>query len=365
MLSLGFGRVGSNYRGDEQYKREKRDMKLPIIGISMGDPAGVGPEIAVKALNRESINESCHPLIVGDAWTIEREMKRYSPGKTINVVRSVSECRFSSDRINVYDLDIPGCRDIPVGKISAVAGHVAFSAVEKVIELALQGAIDATVTGPIHKKAIHDAGHHFAGHTEIFAEYTGTDNYAMLLACDRLKIIHVTTHVSLRKALDLITPEKVYSSIKLLHGGLVKLGMDEPRIGVAGLNPHAGDEGLFGDEDVKSILPAVKRAVSEGYIVEGPVPPDTLFPKALGKYYDGCVAMYHDQGHIPFKMAGFAWDEKEQSMQSVIGVNITLGLPIIRTSVDHGTAFDIAGRGVASDAALGDAIEYAIRLYEN
>jgi len=246
-----------------------------------------------------------------------------------------------------------------------LAGHVAFSAVEKVIGLAMNGEIDATVTGPIHKKAINDAGHHFAGHTEIFAKYTGTDNYAMMLACEQLKVIHVTTHVSLREALDLISEEKVYSRIKLMHEGLVKVGITEPRIGVAGLNPHAGDEGLFGDEEIKFIRPAVRRASVEGYKVEGPVPSDTLFPKALGNYYDGCVAMYHDQGHIPFKMAGFAWDEEKQSMKSVIGVNITLGLPIIRTSVDHGTAFDIAGKGMASDAALLDAIEYAIRIYEN
>jgi 4-hydroxythreonine-4-phosphate dehydrogenase len=187
----------------------------------------------------------------------------------------------------------------------------------------------------------------------------------MMLACDQLKVIHVTTHVSLREALDLITPERVYSRIKLMYEGLVKLGMDNPMIGVAGLNPHAGDEGLFGDEEIKSIKPAIEQAKADGYHVDGPVPPDTLFPKALGKFYDGCVAMYHDQGHIPFKMAGFQWDEKKQSMKSVIGVNITLGLPIIRTSVDHGTAFDIAGKGLASDAALVDAIEYAIKIYEN
>jgi 4-hydroxythreonine-4-phosphate dehydrogenase len=340
-------------------------MKQPIIGISMGDPAGVGPEIAVKALNHKSLNQSCRPLIVGDVWTIERDLKKYAPGKILNVVKSIAECIFSGDTINVMDLGIPGCQDIPIGEISPLAGHVAFSAVEKVIELAMKGEIDATVTGPIHKKAINDAGHHFAGHTEIFAEYTGTDNYAMLLVCDQLKVIHVTTHVSLREALDLITEEKVYSRIKLMHEGLVKIGITEPRIGVAGLNPHAGDEGLFGDEEIKSIRPAVERARIEGYHAEGPVPPDTLFPKALGKYYDGCVAMYHDQGHIPFKMVGFAWDEEKQSMHSVIGVNITLGLPIIRTSVDHGTAFDIAGKGLASAAALLEAIEYAIRIYEN
>jgi 4-hydroxythreonine-4-phosphate dehydrogenase len=273
-------------------------MKLPIIGISMGDPAGVGPEIAVKALNHESVNQTCCPLIVGDAWTIERELKKYAPGKSLSVVKSISGCRFSADTVNVLDLEIPGCPELAVGKISPVAGHVSFSAVKKLIELGMNGEIDATVTGPIHKKAINDAGHHFAGHTEIFAKYTGTDNYAMMLACEQLKVIHITTHVSLREALDQITEEKVYSRIKLMHDGLNKIGISEPRIGVAGLNPHA-------------------------------------------------------------------WDEEKQSMQSVIGVNITLGLPIIRTSVDHGTAFDIAGKGIASDAALLDAIEYAIRIYEN
>lgn len=340
-------------------------MKKPIIGISMGDPAGVGPEIVIKALSRKSIHDVCHPLIVGDAWIIQREMGKHGRGKTLHIVKAVDQCRFSEDTIDVFDLDIPELRNIKRGEISAIAGDAAFSAVTKLIELAMNGDIEATVTGPIHKKAINDAGHHYAGHTEIFAEYTACENYAMLLACEQLKIIHVTTHVSLREACDLITPERVYSRIRLLHEGLTKVGIKNPKIGVAGLNPHAGDEGLFGDEDSRAILPAVEQAKKEGYNVEGPVPPDTLFPKALGKYYDGCVAMYHDQGHIPFKMAGFSWDEKTQSMQSVIGVNITLGLPIIRTSVDHGTAFDIAGQGIASDAALVDAIEYAVKMYEN
>ncbi|MBA7572918.1 D-threonate 4-phosphate dehydrogenase [subsurface metagenome] len=340
-------------------------MKKPIIGISMGDPAGVGPEIAVKALNRDTVHSVCHPLIIGDAWILERELKRYSPDKTLHVVRSVHQCRFSAEVINVFDLDIPNSQDIPVGKISAVAGNAAFSTIMKLIELALRGEIDATVTGPVHKKAINDAGHHFTGHTEIFAEYTGTENYAMLLACEQLKVIHVTTHVPLREACDLITQGRVYSRIKLMHDGLMKLGIENPRIGVAGLNPHAGDEGLFGDEDTKAIQPAVEQAKTEGYKVEGPIPPDTLFPKALGKYYDGCVAMYHDQGHIPFKMAGFAWDDVKQAMKSVVGVNITLGLPIIRTSVDHGTAFDIAGQGLACEEALVDAIKYAAKMCED
>jgi len=337
----------------------------PVVGISMGDPAGVGPEIVVRALMRKSIHEKCNPIIIGDARTIGKEIEKYSPGKSMNVVRTVEECRFQENRINLFDLDIDACDKIKQGEISAPAGRAAFLAITKLIDLALRGKIDATVTAPIHKKALNDAGHHYAGHTEIFADLTGTDNYAMLLACDRLKIIHVTTHVALRQACDMLSPERVYNCIILMHDGLRKLGIVKPRIGVAGLNPHAGDQGLFGDEDVESILPAVEQALKEGYSVEGPVPPDTLFPKALGKYYDGCVAMYHDQGHIPFKMAGFTWDEENQQMKSVVGVNITLGLPIIRTSVDHGTAFDIAGKGIASDVAMRDAIEYAVRIYKN
>lgn len=331
----------------------------------MGDPAGVGPEIAVKALMQKSIHAACNPVIIGDAWIIEREVKIYCPDKIVLTVQSVNQCRFQEDIINVYNKNIPACREVKRGEISAVAGDAAFKAVTIMIDLAMKGEIDATVTGPIHKKAINIAGNHYAGHTEIFAEFTGTENFAMMLVCDKLRVIHVTTHVALREACDLINPPKVLSRIKLMDEGLKKLGYKNPKIGVAGLNPHAGDEGLFGDEEAKSILPAIEQALKEGYNVEGPIPPDTLFPKALGKYYDGCVAMYHDQGHIPFKMAGFAWNEEKQSMDSVIGVNVTLGLPIIRTSVDHGTAFDIAGKGMASEAALLDAIEYAVKMYLN
>jgi 4-hydroxythreonine-4-phosphate dehydrogenase len=338
------------------------DRDKATIGISMGDPAGVGPEIAVKALASNAVLESCNALIVGDAWIMQREIKKYAPGKSLNAVRDVRDCRFESNTINVLDLNMHELKEIRMGEISPLAGEAAFRAIVMIIELAMEKKIDAAVTGPIHKKAINEAGHHYAGHTEIFAHYTDTDDYAMFLVCEQLKIIHVTTHVSLRDACDLITFEKVLSRIKLMHEGLVKLGIPHPKIGVAGLNPHAGDEGLFGDEDIKVILPAVEEGLRKGYDVEGPVSPDTLFTKALGKYYDGCVAMYHDQGHIPFKMAGFTWNQKTRSMKSVTGVNITLGLPIIRVSVDHGTAFDIAGKGIASEAALLDAIRYAVQM---
>jgi 4-hydroxythreonine-4-phosphate dehydrogenase len=340
-------------------------MKKPVIGISMGDPAGIGPEVAVKALNSDTIAHQCRPVLIGDAVIIEREISKYLPGKVLHSIHSISECDFSQGLINVLDLDFPECREVKPGEVSSIAGEAAFRAVTRMIELALKGEIDATVTGPIHKKAINEAGYNFAGHTEIFAEYTSTRDYAMLLVSEMLRIIHVTTHVSLREACDLIEPSRVLSRIRLLHGGLKLLGFENPRIGVAGLNPHAGDEGLFGDEEIKSITPAVELARNEEIWVEGPVPPDTLFAKALGKHYDGCVAMYHDQGHIPFKMAGFAWNEKSQTMDSVTGVNVTLGLPIIRTSVDHGTGFDIAGKGIASEQAMIDAIELAIKMSQN
>jgi 4-hydroxythreonine-4-phosphate dehydrogenase len=250
----------------------------------------------------------------------------------------------------------------PYGKISASAGEIAFRAVVKAIELAMQNEVEGTVTGPIQKEAIHLAGHHFSGHTEIYAHYTDTSKYAMLLIDDDIKVIHATTHVSLREACDLVRKKRVLEVIRLMHEGLLKLGISDPRIGVAGLNPHAGDGGLFGSEEAEEILPAVQEAALKGLKVVGPIPADTLFAMARGGKFDGCVAMYHDQGHIPFKLLGFEWDEQKKSMKSVRGVNITLGLPIIRTSVDHGTAFEIAGKGIASPDALNHAIEYAVKL---
>jgi 4-hydroxythreonine-4-phosphate dehydrogenase len=243
-----------------------------------------------------------------------------------------------------------------------MAGQASFEAVKKVIELALAGEVDATVTGPINKKSINEAGHHFAGHTEIYAHFTGTKKYAMLLVEENMKVIHVSTHVSLRQACDLVKKERILEVIELLQDGMKQLGEKNLKIGVAGLNPHAGDSGLFGTEDDMEILPAVEAARKAGYDVEGPVPADTLFSKAATGYYGGVVAMYHDQGHIPFKLTGFKWNAEKKQMDSVKGVNITMGLPIIRTSVDHGTAFEIAGKGVASADAMVLAIESAVQL---
>ena len=337
-------------------------LQKPIIGITMGDPASIGPEIAIKALLQEKIYTICRPLLVGDAGVFNDIIRRLKLNAAINPVKSVKEAKFEFGIIDVFDLHNVELDKLVFGEISAMAGNASYEAIKKVIELALAGEIDATVTGPINKKSINEAGHHFAGHTEIFAHQTGTKKYAMLLVEDNLKVIHVSTHVSLRQACDLVKKDRILEVIDLLHSGLKQLGETNLKIGIAGLNPHAGDNGLFGTEDNEEILPAVEEAKRRGYDVEGPVPPDTLFAKAATGAYGGVVAMYHDQGHIPFKISGFKWNAEKRRMDSVKGVNITMGLPIIRTSVDHGTAFEIAGKGIASADAMVLAIESAVQL---
>lgn len=328
----------------------------------MGDPASIGPEIAVKALLNKKIHTMCRPILVGDASVFTDIIDRLGLKASVNIIKSVKEAKYRFGHIDVFDLHNVAMEKLRFGEISAMAGNAAFEAVKKVIELAMAREIDATVTGPINKKSINEAGHHFAGHTEIYAQLTGTKKYAMLLVEDNLRVIHVSTHVSLRQACDLVKKDRILEVIDLLYDGLISLGITNLKIGVAGLNPHAGDNGLFGTEDDQEILPAVEEAKLRGYDVEGPVPPDTLFAKAATGAYGGIVAMYHDQGHIPFKLSGFKWDAQKKQMASVKGVNITMGLPIIRTSVDHGTAFEIAGKGVASADAMVLAIESAVQL---
>jgi len=340
-------------------------MKKPIIAITMGDPASIGPEIAVKALLDKKVTSICRPLIIGDVAVFRQIIDKLNLKASVHAVHSVAEAKFQGGIIDVFDLNNTDINQLKFGEISAMAGHASFEAVNKAIELAMSDEVDATVTGPINKKSINEAGHHFAGHTEIYAHFTRTKKYAMLLVEESLKVIHVSTHVSLRQACDLVKKERILEVIDLLHDGLLQLGEKNLNIGVAGLNPHAGDNGLFGTEDDLEIKPAVEEAKSKGYNVEGPVPPDTLFAKAATGAYGGVVAMYHDQGHIPFKLNGFKWDAKKKQMESVKGVNITMGLPIIRTSVDHGTAFEIAGKGIASADAMILAIESAVQLTTN
>lgn len=334
----------------------------PIIAITMGDPASIGPEIAVKALLEQKIYDICRPVLAGDAKVFQQIIDLLKLKATVNTIQNVKEAKFTRGTIDIIDLANVDIDRLAFGEISAMAGNASFEAIKKVIELALANEVDATVTGPINKKSINEAGHHFAGHTEIYAHFTNTKKYAMLLVEENMKVIHVSTHVSLRQACDLVKKERIIQVIELLHSGMKQLGETNLKIGVAGLNPHAGDNGLFGTEDDLEILPAVEEARRMGYDVEGPVPPDTMFAKASTGAYGGVVAMYHDQGHIPFKLAGFKWNAAKKRMDSVKGVNITMGLPIIRTSVDHGTAFEIAGKGIASPDAMVLAIESAVQL---
>lgn len=337
----------------------------PIIGITMGDPASIGPEIAVKALLSKQLHDTCRPLLVGNANVFQHIIDTLNIPASIYPIQDVKDAKFIHGELDVYDLGPADLDSIQFGNVSIAAGDAAFQSVKMVIKLAMEGKIDATVTGPINKKSISEAGHPYPGHTEIYAHYTNTKKYAMLLVEEQMRVIHVSTHVSLRQACDLVKKERILEVIELLQGGLVSLGVKNLKIGVAGLNPHAGDSGLFGTEDDQEIAPAVEVARQQGYDVEGPVPADTLFSKAATGYYGGIVAMYHDQGHIPFKLTGFKWNPEKKQMDSVKGVNITMGLPIIRTSVDHGTAFEIAGKGIASHDAMLLAIEAATQLAMN
>ncbi len=341
-------------------------MKKPLIGITMGDPASIGPEISVMALTDPHILEICDPLIVGDAAVMEDAVSVVCPGQVrIRAIHHVREARFEPGVINVLDLGLVDMDRLVYGKVSAMCGEAAFRYVEKVIQLAMDGEIDATVTNALNKAAINEAGHHFAGHTEIYAHYTGTSNYTMMLAHENLRVVHVSTHVSLREACDRVKKERVLTCIRIANDACLKLGIRAPRVAVAGLNPHSGEGGLFGREEIDEITPAIEAARAEGIQVDGPVPPDTVFSKARGGWYDIVVAMYHDQGHIPLKVSGFVYDQATGRWGNVSGVNITLGLPIIRVSVDHGTAFGHAHQGLANPISLKNAIEYAVTFANN
>lgn len=336
----------------------------PILGITMGDICGIGPEITVKVLRDKHTYDICRPLVVGNADMVRcgidvvgaQELK-------VNAVKDVADARFEFGTIDVYDVPLEHVVNEPeYGKVTAAGGSSAFTAVAKAIELAMKDEIDGTITGPLNKEAMNLAGHHYSGHTEIYADLTGTDDYAMMLADDELRVVHVSTHVSLREACDRVKKDRVYKVIHIAQDACKSLGIEKPRIAVAGLNPHAGENGMFGTEEIEEITPAIEMARAEGLDVDGPIAPDTVFSKARGGMYDIVVVMYHDQGHIPLKVIGFVYDEEQQKWKSVTGVNITLGLPIIRVSVDHGTAFGKAGKGTASADSLANAISYGVRM---
>lgn len=351
----------------------------PILGISMGDPFGNGPEITVQALADQKVYERCRPLVVGDASSMEYALKvaRKTSGISLKLHRiaSVAEAQFAYGAIDVLDMGLVPADQIPdtsmldapepfgVGAC-ALGGEAAFQYVKKVIGLALAGEIDGTVTNALSKEAINMAGHHYSGHTEIYAHYTGTDKYTMMLAHENLRVVHVSTHVSLREACDRVKKERVLECIRIADEGCRALGIQQPKIGVAGLNPHCGENGMFGREEIEEIQPAIDAAMAEGICIpEGkPTPPDTVFSKALGGWYDIVVVMYHDQGHIPLKVKGFVYNREERHWEAVAGVNVTLGLPVIRASVDHGTGFGHAGSGRANALSLINAMDYAVLL---
>ncbi len=330
----------------------------------MGDPAGIGPEVSLKALRNEEICRRCIPVIIGDKSVLE-DAKRFTGFKgQLNKINRIEDAKGIYGIVDYLDLCMPAQREIAYGQVKAEYGEAAFRYIVTAIQLALNNELQAVVTGPIHKEAIFLAGHHFSGHTEIFAHYTNTEDYAMMLISEDLRVIHVTTHVSMREACNLIRQDRVLKTICLADEALKMMGLTEYKIGVAGLNAHCSENGLFGNEEANAIIPAINQAQKEGIPVEGPIPPDTVFVKALAGVYDVVVAMYHDQGHIPLKLCGFKMDSQTGQFTSVSGINTTIGLPIIRTSVDHGTAFDRAGKNIANAKSMVDAVQLAIMMAE-
>lgn len=324
----------------------------PLVGITMGDPAGIGAEVIVKAY--PVARRFADPIVIGDADTMREAVAVCESDLAIHAIESVEDASWDADTIDVLDLD--NVDELEYGTLRAEYGAASLAYIERTIQLAQDGAIDAMVTAPINKQATRMAGSDYAGHTGMLADYTDTEHYSMMLIEEDLRVTHVSTHVPLREACDLVTTDRVLATIRVTHDALVDLGVDGPRIAVAGLNPHASDGGLLGDEDLSEIAPAVERAREANIDARGPESPDTVYVQAARGDYDCVVSMYHDEGHIPIKMLGF------QRGGEVSGVNMTIGLPIVRTSVDHGTAFDIAGQGVASAASMIDAVEVAAEV---
>ncbi|MFV0467057.1 MAG: 4-hydroxythreonine-4-phosphate dehydrogenase PdxA [Lachnospiraceae bacterium] len=341
----------------------------------MGDPAGIGPEITIKALAHSDVYERCNPIVIGDANILAQAKKFVGmPEMKINICVTVDDAIFTPGTVDV--LHLPLVEDVnkfDIGKVSVEGGNAAFACIRKVIELALNGDVDATCTNALNKEALNLAlkyyqgersdGHmHFDGHTEIYATYTNTKKYTMMLVHNDLRVVHVSTHVSLREACDLVKKARVQEVIEIAELACKDMGIENPRIAVAGLNPHCGENGLFGKEEIEEIKPAIEATRAKGINAIGPIPPDSVFSEALGGWYDIVVCMYHDQGHIPLKTLGFVYDRKKQAWKAVEGVNVTLGLPIIRTSVDHGTGFALAGHGTSNELSLVNAIDYAVRM---
>ena len=329
------------------------DNVKPIVGVTMGDPASIGPEIACKMFADKTIYDFCRPLIVGDSASLSEGMKVGKVMLQLNSIKKASEGKFVHGTIDVIDLHNVDMKNLKMGEPQAMAGKACVEYIKRAVELATAGEIDAIVTCPINKKAMNMGGYKYSGHTELLADLTKTKDFAMLLVTGPLKVIHVSTHVSLVEAIRRVQKERIMTVIKLADQALKDLGVVHPRIAVAGLNPHAGEDGMFGNEEIDTIAPAIEAAKKTGIDVSGPIAPDTIFMRAKNGEYDVVVAMYHDQGHVAIKMLGFQ-----------LGVNVSIGLPIIRTSVDHGTAYRRAGRklGTGDASSLIEATKLAAQM---
>lgn len=328
-------------------------MSLPRIAITMGDAAGVGPEVIVKSLAHAELYDTCRPVVIGDSARLQKAMDVTGVKLAINKLtrETIGAARYTAGIIDVVDLElIPA--ELPFGQLSSVAGDGAYQFIKVATELAMEGQVEAICTAPLNKEALHAGGHIYPGHTEMLAALTGTEEVSMMLTAPGLRVIHVTTHIGLMDAIRKIEPGLVERTIARGHQVLVKAGLKRQKIGVCAINPHAGEHGLFGQgEEEEKITPAIEACRAKGWDVEGPLPADTLFFRAGRGDFDLVVAMYHDQGHGPVKVLGIE-----------AGVNITVGLPVIRTSVDHGTAFDIAGTGKADERSLLEALRQGIAL---
>ncbi|MFN8224783.1 MAG: 4-hydroxythreonine-4-phosphate dehydrogenase PdxA [Gaiellales bacterium] len=323
----------------------------PVVAVTMGDPAGVGPEVCVKALADEAVRNACRPLVVGDGPRLELAARVCGLVTAIRAVDAPAAARFETNVIDAIDLALVPS-DLPFGEVSPAAGEAAYRFVERAVELALAREVSAICTAPLNKAALHAAGHAFPGHTELLAHLTGTPEVSMMLVTEQLRVIHVTTHLGLVDAIARIEPGLVERTIRRGVEALRAAGIASPRVGVCGINPHAGEGGLFGHgEEQAKIEPALAAVRATGIEAEGPLPADTAFYRAQRGDFDLVVAMYHDQGHAPVKVLGLEH-----------GVNVTVGLPIVRTSVDHGTAFDIAGTGVVDERSMVAALLTAAAL---
>jgi 4-hydroxythreonine-4-phosphate dehydrogenase len=313
----------------------------------MGDPTGIGPEIVAKVFGEDGTHRA---VVVGDVAMMRRAVDLLGLPLRVNPVERPAEARFEPGTVDVLPAtDLPA--DLPYGAVDPRGGGAAYEYVRRAVELALADEVHAVATAPLNKEAMHLAGFRYPGHTEVLAELTGVTDYAMMLVTDDLRVVHVSTHVSLEEAIRRVQPERELTVIRLADRSLKLLGVEHPRVAVAGLNPHAGEAGLFGTQDRDVIAPAVEAARAEGIDASGPWPPDTVFMQARQGRFDIVVVQYHDQGHIPIKLMGFD-----------TGVNVTVGLPFFRTSVDHGTAFDIAGTGHADHASMRAALDLAASL---